>query len=72
MMPRDVRTRWNSTFAMFSFALRYRKPVDIICDSRSLGLSKYALDDDEWLIVEQLTAVLGVSLSFLFTTQLLT
>lgn len=27
-MPRDVATRWNSTFDMLDFALRYREAID--------------------------------------------
>ncbi|KAF8811851.1 hypothetical protein BYT27DRAFT_7028619, partial [Phlegmacium glaucopus] len=28
MMPRDVSTRWNSTFDMVKFALAYREPLN--------------------------------------------
>ncbi|KAI0776430.1 hypothetical protein BC629DRAFT_1253789, partial [Irpex lacteus] len=27
IMPRDVRTRWNSTYAMLDFALQYREAI---------------------------------------------
>ncbi|KAF8837319.1 hypothetical protein BDN67DRAFT_860273, partial [Paxillus ammoniavirescens] len=38
IMPRDVSTRWNSTFDMLEFALKYRQAVDAITDKRKLGL----------------------------------
>ncbi len=50
MMPRDVSTRWNSTFDMLDFALDYRVPIDKITFSRDLNLRKYELQDDEWVI----------------------
>ncbi|KZV81576.1 hypothetical protein EXIGLDRAFT_576533, partial [Exidia glandulosa HHB12029] len=37
-MPRDVRTRWNSTFDMLEMALRYRPVIDSITSQRDLGL----------------------------------
>jgi len=46
MMPRDVATRWNSTFDMLDFAIDYRAAVDAMTSIRDLR--KYELDDDEW------------------------
>ncbi|KAI0653302.1 hypothetical protein C8Q70DRAFT_877488, partial [Cubamyces menziesii] len=31
LIPRDVRTRWNSTFDMLDMAVKYRKAVDVFC-----------------------------------------
>ncbi|KAI0292463.1 hypothetical protein B0F90DRAFT_1575375, partial [Multifurca ochricompacta] len=36
MMPRDVCTRWNSTYDMLKFAYKYREVVDKITSERSL------------------------------------
>ena len=38
LIPRDVVTRWNSTFDMMNFALKYRKPIDTITVDKSLKL----------------------------------
>ncbi|KAF8867746.1 hypothetical protein BD779DRAFT_1417179, partial [Infundibulicybe gibba] len=35
MMPRDVSTRWNSTFDMLVFALDYQKALDDICGNQA-------------------------------------
>ena len=54
MMPRDVSTRWNSTFDMLNFALDYRVPIDEITSTRDLNLRKYELRDEEWAITQNL------------------
>jgi hypothetical protein len=62
LIPRDVVTRWNSTYDMMQFALKYRKPIDTITADKSLkSLRKYELDDDEWNVIKQLVSVLHVS-----------
>ncbi|KAF5312268.1 hypothetical protein D9619_003301 [Psilocybe cf. subviscida] len=37
-MPRDVLTRWNSTFEMLEFAITYRGAIDAMTSERSLNL----------------------------------
>jgi hypothetical protein len=59
-MPRDVATRWNSTYDMLEFAIRYRSAVDDITGDKSANLRKYELDDDEWRIAVQLQNTLKV------------
>lgn len=54
MMPRDVSTRWNSTFDMLDFALTYRVAIDEITSNRDLNLRKHELEDEEWEIAERL------------------
>jgi hypothetical protein len=61
MMPRDVSTRWNSTFDMVEFALLYRKPLDDLTSLREMKLRVYELSEEEWRIAEQLSGVLKVS-----------
>ncbi|TFK47877.1 hypothetical protein OE88DRAFT_1605874, partial [Heliocybe sulcata] len=33
-MPRDVRTRWNSTFDMLAFAIEHREVIDKMTSGR--------------------------------------
>ena len=60
MMPRDVSTRWNSTYDMLDFALNYRLAIDSITSTRELSLRKYELQDDEWAVAENLRDTLKV------------
>ena len=61
MMPRDVATRWNSTFDMLEFALLYHEPLDALTSLREMKLRAYELSEGEWKIAEQLSGVLKVS-----------
>lgn len=60
LIPRDVVTRWNSTYDMMQFALKYRRPIDSITANKELKLRKYELDTNDWRIVEDLVAILEV------------
>lgn len=60
IMPRDVATRWNSTYDMLVFALKYRAVVHAICADRELGLRKFELSLREWAIATQLADTLKV------------
>ena len=63
IMPRDVRTHWNSTFLMLDFALEYREALDKISSDRDLGLRAFELSKKEWEYGEQLRDVLEASTS---------
>jgi hypothetical protein len=52
---------------MMRFSLTYRKAIDIITADKTLKLRKYELDNDDWLIVEDLVAVLEVRFYLLYT-----
>jgi hypothetical protein len=60
-MPRDVATRWNSTYDMLDFALEYRQAIDSMTAARAFDLRKYELGPDEWKIGEELHDVLKVN-----------
>jgi hypothetical protein len=59
-MPRDVSTRWNSTYNMLVFALEYREALDIITRDHDMKLRKYEMDEEEWEVARQLCQVLKV------------
>lgn len=59
-MPRDVSTRWNSTYDMLKFAFDYSQPINNITGDRSMKIRQYELKDHEWNIVEQLRDCLKV------------
>jgi hAT family C-terminal dimerisation region len=58
LIPRDVVTRWNSTHDMLVFTLKYREPIDNITSDKSFKLRKYELDNDDWMIIEELVSLL--------------
>ena len=45
-------TRWNSTFDMLDFAVKYRPAIDTMTAGRDLGLRNYELDQAEWKIID--------------------
>lgn len=59
-MPRDVATRWNSTYEMLAFAVDYRLAIDSITGDRDMKLRQYELNEDEWEAAVQLRAALKV------------
>ncbi|KAF8961238.1 hypothetical protein BDZ97DRAFT_1597382, partial [Flammula alnicola] len=60
IIPRDVTTRWNSTYDMLIFILEYRKAVDKFTSDRKNDIRELEISEEEWKIVEQLTDVLMV------------
>lgn len=60
-IPRDVRTRWNSTYTMLSFFAEYREAVDKLTEDRKLGLRKFEISEEEWGAVGEICQVLKVS-----------
>lgn len=62
-MPRDVATRWNSTYDMLEFAIEFQEALDTITGEKEMRLRKYEMDNEEWEIAQQLRDVLKVSIS---------
>ncbi|KAJ7200180.1 hypothetical protein GGX14DRAFT_372566, partial [Mycena pura] len=54
VLPRDVKTRWNSTFDMINVILQYRRPVKLFTAAAANGLRAYELSGDEWTTLEDL------------------
>ncbi|KAJ3742257.1 hypothetical protein EV360DRAFT_57808 [Lentinula raphanica] len=61
VLPRDVATRWNSTFDMLSAFLQMKDLVSGFLDHSSYQLVEYILDDDEWEAIEGLVSVLKLT-----------
>ena len=61
LIPRDVKTRWNSTYDMLKVTLQYRLAIDDITGNKTLKLRKYKSDDDDWEIISDLIRVLKVT-----------
>ena len=64
-MPRDVSTRWNSTFDMLEFAIQYRPAIDAMTAAHNFSLRQYELVSAEWKMASELRDVLKVSLLLL-------
>lgn len=62
IMPRDVTTRWNSTYDMLIFAYKYRDALKGLTSDLNNGLQEFELDDGEWELVKSLINILKVSL----------
>ena len=68
MMPRDVSTRWNSTYDMVEFAIEYRDALDTMTADRGMNLRKFELSKKEWNMATELSDVLRVGFSFSFSS----
>jgi len=60
MMPRDVSTRWNSTYDMLEFAAEYRAALNVMTADRDMNLRKFELSKKEWGMAIELCEVLRV------------
>jgi hypothetical protein len=60
MMPRDVSTRWNSTYDMLVFAVENREALDAIAGNQKMKLRQFELSDEDWEIATKLRDVLKV------------
>jgi len=60
-IPRDVCTRWNSTFDMIKFCIDYKSAIQDYTAGFDGNMSVLDLHEDEWIVAEQLCRVLVVS-----------
>lgn len=67
IMPRDVPTRWNSTYEMLKFAYTYQDAINQLTDNRSMKLGHCVITQSEWVLIKQLRDALKVSIGILIT-----
>lgn len=60
LIPRDVRTRWNSTYDMLQFVLDHKKAYNRFTADESNGLRSFELKAEEWSVVQNLCDILEV------------
>ena len=65
LIPRDVRTRWNSTYDMLSEAVKYKAAIKKLCAEEENGLRDLELSADEWETATQLRDALKVRLTII-------
>ncbi|KAJ7811786.1 hypothetical protein B0H14DRAFT_2313592, partial [Mycena olivaceomarginata] len=58
LLPRDVRTRWNSTYNMLVVAVQYKEVLNALTADRNLLLRRYELSDNDWAIIDDLVYTL--------------
>ena len=60
IMPCDMTTRWNSTYNMLKFAVKYWEAVEEFTSERKNELHEHELTVDKWDIVIELCSKLKV------------
>lgn len=61
-MPRDVATRWNSTYEMLRFAGQYKEAIRRLTANIDSKLIDFQLSADDWGYAAELERALSVSL----------
>jgi hypothetical protein len=65
LIPRDVRTRWNSVYNMLAVAIEYKAVFNNMTATRDLDYRKFDISNAEWTLVEDMLHVLKVFCSLL-------
>jgi hypothetical protein len=60
MMSHNVTTRWNSTYDMLEFTIKYREALESITGNQRMKLRQYELTEEDWNIATQLHDILKV------------
>ncbi|KAF9038033.1 ribonuclease H-like domain-containing protein, partial [Panaeolus papilionaceus] len=60
LIPRDVRTRWNSTYDMLKFVLDHKRAYQSFTADAKNGLRDYELQDSKWDVLKELCAILKI------------
>lgn len=60
LIPRDVRTRWNSLYDMLSVAVTYKEVINSFTGDRNLGFRNFDLSNAQWTLLEDMLHVLKV------------
>lgn len=60
VIPRDITTRWNSTFDMLDFCLKYQPAIDKMTADRKTDLRSFELNNNDWETAKQLCDVMKV------------
>ncbi|KAF5335255.1 hypothetical protein D9758_017390 [Tetrapyrgos nigripes] len=61
VIPRDVKTCWNSTYDMLDYSCEHKRHINAFTsEDAENGLSEFALSKGEWKIAEQLCEVLSI------------
>jgi len=66
-MPWNVRTCWNSTYDMLTFAYEYKDALNKITAMREMKLRDYEIELEEWDVIRQLQGLLKVGILFLIS-----
>ncbi|KAJ6627989.1 hypothetical protein B0H10DRAFT_1778808, partial [Mycena sp. CBHHK59/15] len=60
LIPRDVRTCWNSVYDMLSVAVTYKEVINSFTGDWDLGYRKYNLSNAQWSLLEDMLHILKV------------
>ncbi|KAJ6616948.1 hypothetical protein B0H10DRAFT_1765813, partial [Mycena sp. CBHHK59/15] len=58
LIPCDVATRWNSTYNLLVFAVKYEAVIDVMTGDKSICTLRDSLELEEWRIIRDLVKVL--------------